>query len=104
MIITHCAKSLGTLNTRYEMIPLAVTYNVASIIKMGYKDHNSNGIFVKVKRASGEDDNGDEQAPTAQGSQAQASQVEDPVALSLVNIMHTLDLTRDGFEKFQGKV
>ena len=59
-IITHYAKTLGTLNVRYEMIPLAITYNVASITKMGYKDHKNNGIFVKVKRASGENDDGDE--------------------------------------------
>ena len=52
------------------MILLAVTYNVASIIKMGYKDHNSNGIFMKVKWASGEDDDGDEQAPATWSSQA----------------------------------
>ena len=64
--ITHNAKSLGTLNARYDMIPLAVTYNMASITKIGYKDHNSNGIFVKVRGVSGEDDDGDEQAPTTQ--------------------------------------
>ena len=63
-IITHYAKTLGTLNARYEMIPLAITYNVALITKMGYKDHNSNGIFMQVRRASGEDDDGDKQAPT----------------------------------------
>ena len=56
MINTHYAKTLGTLNVRYEMIPLAITYNVASITKMGYKDNNSNGIFMKVKGASGEND------------------------------------------------
>ena len=67
-IITHYAKSLGTLNERYEMIPLTVTYNVALITKMSYKDHNSNGIFVKVRETSGENDDGDEQALTAQGS------------------------------------
>ena len=46
-LITHYAKTLGTLNLRYELFPIAVTYNLASIVKIGYKD-NSNGIFVKV--------------------------------------------------------
>ena len=55
-IITHYVKTLGTLNARYEVIPLAVTYYVASITKIGYKDNNSNGIFMKVKGASGEND------------------------------------------------
>ena len=69
-IITHYAKSLGTLNARYEMIPLAITYNVASITRIGYKDNNSNGIFVKVRGANGEDDDSDEQASIAQSLQA----------------------------------
>ena len=64
-IITHYAKSLGTLNVSYEMILLVVTYNVASITKISYKDNNKNGIFVKVRWASGEDDDGDEQALVA---------------------------------------
>ena len=86
------------------MIPLAITYNVASITKIGYKDHNSNDIFKKVRGASGENNDGDEQAPTTQGSQAQAPQVEDPIALSFVVIMHTINLMRDGLERFQGEV
>ena len=46
--ITHYAKSLGTLSLEYEMIPFAIKYNLASIAKMGYKDHNNDGKFVKV--------------------------------------------------------
>ena len=34
-LITHYVKSLGIINARYEMLPLAVSYNVASITKMG---------------------------------------------------------------------
>ena len=48
-IITQYAKSLGILNARYEMIPLAITYNAVSITKMGYKDNNSNGIFMRLE-------------------------------------------------------
>ena len=46
------------------MLPLAITYNVASIIKMGFKDHDNNVIFVTVRGVGGEDDDGDEHAPT----------------------------------------
>ena len=35
--ITHYVKSLGIVNVRYEMLLLVVSYNVASITKMGYK-------------------------------------------------------------------
>ena len=42
-------KSLGAVNLRYKMLPLVVTYNVASITKMGYKDSNNNEIFSKFK-------------------------------------------------------
>ena len=59
-IITHYAKSLGNLSPRYEMIPFAVTYNLALITKMGYKDRDNDGIFVKVKGAVDENDDGEE--------------------------------------------
>ena len=74
MIITCYAKSLSTLNARYEMVPLAITYNVGSITKMSYKDNNNNGIFVKVRGVGGEDDDGEENALVAQGIQVQAPQ------------------------------
>ena len=47
------------------MIPIVVTYNLASIAKMGYKDKDNNGIFVKVRGAHDEDDEGEK------GEQAQ---------------------------------
>ena len=59
-LITHYAKSLGILQPEYENIPIAVTYNLASITKMGYKDKDNNGIFVKVQGAHDEDDEGEE--------------------------------------------
>ena len=40
------------------MILIAVTYNLASIAKMGYRDKDNNGIFVKVRSAHDEDDEG----------------------------------------------
>ena len=39
-LITHYAKTLGTLNLRYEFLPIAVTYNLALMAKMGCKDNN----------------------------------------------------------------
>ena len=48
ILITHYAKSLGTLSPKYEMFPIAVKYNLASIAKMGYKDHDKSWKFVKV--------------------------------------------------------
>ena len=47
-LITHYAKSLQLLQPKYEMILIAITYNLASIAKMGYKDTNNNEIFIKV--------------------------------------------------------
>ena len=47
------------------MIPIVVTYNLAFIAKMGYKDKDNNEIFVKVRGAHNEDDEGEE------GEQAQ---------------------------------
>ena len=37
------------------MVPFAVTYNLASIIKMGDRDHDNDGKFVKVKGVVDED-------------------------------------------------
>ena len=62
--ITHYAKSSKLLQPKYELIPIAVTYNLASIAKMGYKDTDNNGIFVKVHGAQEIDDEGEEGEPT----------------------------------------
>ena len=47
-LITHYTKTLGIMQPKYEMISFAVTYNLAYITKMGYKDKDNNGIFVNV--------------------------------------------------------
>ena len=59
-IITHYAKSSQLLQPKYDLIQIAVTYNLASIAKMSYKDTDNNGIFVKVGGAQEEDDEGEE--------------------------------------------
>ena len=78
-LITHYAKSLDILQPKYEMIPIAVTYNLASIAKMGYRDNDNNGIFVKVLGTHDEDGEGEE------GEQAQ-----DPITPTLRQIMDVL--------------
>ena len=55
-LITHYAKSVELLQPKYEMVQIAVVYNLASIAKMGYKDPNNTGNFVKIRGDEGEDD------------------------------------------------
>ena len=55
-LITHYAKSLEILQPKYEMVEIAVVYNLASIAKMGYKDPDNNGNFVKIRGDEGEED------------------------------------------------
>ena len=64
-IITHYAKSSQLLQPKYELIQIVVIYNLAFIAKMSYKDTDNNGIFIKVRGAQEEDDEGEE------GEQAQ---------------------------------
>ena len=78
-LITYYAKSLGILHPKYEMIPIVVTYNLASIAKIRYKDKDNNEIFVKVWGAHDEDDKGEK------GEQAQ-----DPATPTLGQIMDVL--------------
>ena len=84
-LITHYVKTLGPLNPKYELLSIAVSYNLASIIKMGYKNTDNNGIFVKVRGIQDDDDDGEEHAPATQGEQAQ-----NPNDLSLTHIMKGL--------------
>ena len=63
-LITQYMKSLGTVNARYEMLLLVVSYNVASITKTGYKDRNNDGNFVKIWSV-GDVDNDEDQATAA---------------------------------------
>ena len=60
----HYAKSLEILQPKYEMVQIAVVYNLASIAKMGYKDLDNNGNFVKIRGDEGEKDE-PAQAPKA---------------------------------------
>ena len=80
ILITRYAKTLGPLNSRYELLSIAVTYNLASITKMGYKNNNNNGIFVKIRGTQDKDVNGEEQG----------EQAHDPDTLSLTQLMEVL--------------
>ena len=64
-LITHYTKTLGIVQPKYEMIPIVVTYNLASNAKMRYTNKDNNGIFIKVRGAYDEDDKGEK------GEQAQ---------------------------------
>ena len=61
-VITHYVKSLGSWNSKYELIPIAVTYKLGSIAKMGYKDPNKDGKYMKVYGV--QDDDEEKAAPT----------------------------------------
>ena len=63
-LITHYAKSVDLLQPKYEMVQIAVVYNLASIVKMGSKDPNNTRNFVKIRGDEGED-NEPTQAPEA---------------------------------------
>ena len=82
-LITYYAKSSQLLQPKYELIKITVTYNLTSIAKMGYKDTDNNEIFVKVRGAQEEDDEGEE------GEQAQ-DQAMVRAALSLGQVMDVL--------------
>ena len=53
------------------MLPLAISYNMALITKMGHKDRNNDGNFDKI-RSVGDDDNDEDQATTTQDALAHA--------------------------------
>ena len=54
--ITHYAKSAKIVQPKYEMVQIVVVYNLASIAKMGYKDPDNTGNFIKMRGDEGEDD------------------------------------------------
>ena len=97
--ITHYAKSLGSLSPKYEMLSIAVKYNLASIIKMGYRDQNNNDKFVKVRGVIDEGDDDEENAPVEGQTQDQPAQ--DSTAPTLANIIGALTLTREDFKSFR---
>ena len=42
------------------MLPLVISYNLASITKMGYKDKNNDGNLVKISSVGDADNDEDE--------------------------------------------
>ena len=58
MIITRIAKSLSLCNSKYELLPIVVTYKLGYIDKMGYND--ANGKWVKIQGVQGEYDDDDD--------------------------------------------
>ena len=55
-LITHYARSTKILQPKYELVQIAVVYNLASISKMGYKDPDNTGNFIKMRGDEGEED------------------------------------------------
>ena len=84
-LITHYTKSLQLLQPKSELISIAVTYNLASIAKMGYKDTDNNGIFVKVHGTQEEDDEGEE------GEQTQDSAT--PILGQIMDVLGEIQLS-----------
>ena len=84
-LITHYAKSLDILQPKYEMILIAVTYNLTSIAKMGYRDNDNNGIFVKVRGAHDENDQGEK------GEQAQDLTI--PTFRQIIDVLGEIHLS-----------
>ena len=102
-LITHYMKSLSTINARYKMLLLVISYNVGSITKIRYKDRSNDGNFVKI-RSVGDVDNDEDQATTAQNAFAHAPQVQDLSALSFVEVMDALTMLGEKFERFQDQI
>ena len=67
------------------MILIAVTYNLAFIAKMGYKDKDNNEIFFKGRGAHDEDDEGEK------GEQAQDPTILRPIMDVLGEIQLGID-------------
>ena len=55
-LITHYARSVKILQPKYELVQIAVVYNLASIAKMGYKDPDNTGNFIKIRGDEGDED------------------------------------------------
>ena len=55
-LITHYARSAKILQPKYELVQIAIVYNLASIAKMGYKDLDNTGNFIKMRGDEGEED------------------------------------------------
>ena len=55
-LITYYPRLVKILQPKYELVPIAVVYNLASIAKMGYKDPDNTGNFIKMRGDEGEED------------------------------------------------
>ena len=55
-LITHYARSVQILQPKYELVLIAVIYNLSSIAKMSYKDPDNTGNFIKMRGDEGEED------------------------------------------------
>ena len=55
-LITHYARLVKILQPKYEMVQIAMVYNLASIAKMSYKDPNNTKNFIKMRSDEGEKD------------------------------------------------
>ena len=55
-LITQYARSAKILQPKYELVQIAVVYNLASIAKIGYKDPYNTGNFIKMRGDEGEED------------------------------------------------
>ena len=73
------------------MVPFVVTYNLASITKMGYKDHDNDGIFVKI-RGVDKDDNGEKHPLATQGPQGEVKSRFDTLADQIASLNRKLDI------------
>ena len=72
------------------MVHFTVTYNLASITKMGYRDCDNDNKFVKVRGVVYDDDDGKENPSAMQDPQAYAPQAQDPSAPSLAQVIEVL--------------
>ena len=87
-LITHYAKSSQLLQPKYELISIVVTYNLAFIAKMGYKDTDNNGIFIKVRDAQEEDDEGEKGEQTQDSTTPTLGQIMDVLGEIQLNLGH----------------
>lgn len=87
ILITHYVKYLGSSSSKYELILIAVTYDLGSISNMEYKDPNNDGKYVKVQNVQDNDD--EDKAASAEG-QAVTPPIQDQATPSLAQVMDVL--------------
>ena len=65
------------MQPKYELLLIAITYSLAPITKMGYKDTDNNGIFIKVRGTQEEVDEGEDEEPAQDRAAPSLGQVMD---------------------------